>query len=138
MLHVELDRQVSDSRDAAFYQRHICFKLRNLVLSVAGAGIGQAVVEEFAKLGARVFTCARDEKTLDEAIARFKSHGYAVDGCSADVTNSDDVKELVAKAIDSFGGAHPLQLSWKTIIDPQTTSFQHARDTILKVDRLCV
>eukprot|EP00892_Ulva_mutabilis_P006108 jgi/Ulvmu1/386/UM001_0393.1 len=82
------------------------FGLEGKCVLVTGgtSGIGKSIVEEFAKLGASVFTCARDEQALAKVVADLKHQGHAVDGCRADVSSSTDAEDLVAKATDHFGG----------------------------------
>lgn len=61
-------------------------------------------MEEFAKLGASVYTCARDEHELTRVVADLKGQGYAVEGSPGDVCSSTDTRNLVEKATTFFGG----------------------------------
>ena len=67
-------------------------------------GIGKAIVEELASLGATVLTCSRKQEALDLAIASWASAGLTVHGCVADVSKADDRQKLVATVSEVFGG----------------------------------
>lgn len=66
--------------------------------------MGKAIVEEFAKLGAHVFTCCRTQDTLDSALSGWKERGWQVHGCTADVSTPDGRQSLLAAAEEAFGG----------------------------------
>lgn len=68
-------------------------------------GIGRAVVEELAHLGAVVVTCARHSKKLDAALAEWEAQGLRVYGCVADVSKPEDRDTLMALANKQFDGA---------------------------------
>nr|GLL26855.1 tropinone reductase homolog [Ipomoea trifida] len=57
-------------------------------------GLGHAIVEELASLGAIVYTCSRTEKELDECLQNWKSKGYNVFGSACKQYN---VARLVPK-----------------------------------------
>ena len=67
-------------------------------------GIGRAVVEELAALGARVFTCARSSADLNALLAHCTEQGWDVRGVPADVAVPEQRAALVAAAGQAFGG----------------------------------
>lgn len=67
-------------------------------------GIGAACVDELASLGASVFTCARTESDLKEAIAAWKDRGIEVQGCVADCSLGHDRVRLIEEAGQHFHG----------------------------------
>lgn len=71
---------------------------------VACPGIGRAVVEELAGLGARVFTCARNAEDLAALLEHCSSAGWDVQGISADVSKAEDRQRLMQAVSDAFGG----------------------------------
>ena len=73
------------------------------------AGIGKAVVTEMAALGASVFTCARSESTLQEALAAWKRKGLDVEGIASDVRDPAACEALVSAVSERFNGATLLQ-----------------------------
>lgn len=66
-------------------------------------GIGKAIVEECAALGAHVFTCARNEEVLNSCIEEWKSKGYIVEGCVADISIESDRLKLIEEVKTRFG-----------------------------------
>ena len=69
------------------------------------AGIGKAIVEEFAQLGASVYTCCRTEDALVTVLADWQAAGLRVKGCVADVSTEEGRAALMSSVRDSFGGA---------------------------------
>ncbi|CAN1231434.1 Tropinone reductase homolog At5g06060 [Linum grandiflorum] len=67
-------------------------------------GIGFAIVEELARLGASVHTCARNQTELEECLTGWKSKGFRVTGSSCDVTYRKDREDLVRTVSDEFDG----------------------------------
>ncbi|CAI0393054.1 unnamed protein product [Linum tenue] len=65
-------------------------------------GIGFAVVEELAGLGASVYTCARNEAELDGCLAQWKSKGFTVSGSVCDVSSPPQRQQLMDKVASHF------------------------------------
>nr|AIN39992.1 tropinone reductase I [Datura inoxia] len=66
-------------------------------------GIGYAIVEELAGLGARVYTCSRNEKELDECLEIWRKKGLNVEGSVCDLlsrTERDKLMQTVAHVFD--------------------------------------
>jgi NAD(P)-dependent dehydrogenase (short-subunit alcohol dehydrogenase family) len=83
------------------------FSLKNKVIVITGSsrGIGKAIAEECAKLGAKVVISSRKleacEATADEINnALNKKSAFAV---AANISNPDDLEALVNKTNDEFG-----------------------------------
>lgn len=67
--------------------------LDSKVVAITGGskGIGRAIVEDMAALGAHVITCCRNQTELEECLSEWNSKGYAheVLGCIADVSTTE-------------------------------------------------
>jgi 3-oxoacyl-[acyl-carrier protein] reductase len=76
------------------------------IVAAASKGIGRASAEALAREGARVAICARSAGELEAAAAAIRSAARAeVLAVPADVTRADDVRRLVARTVEAFGGA---------------------------------
>jgi NAD(P)-dependent dehydrogenase (short-subunit alcohol dehydrogenase family) len=80
--------------------------LQNKVVLVTGAskGIGKAIALAFAREGAKVGLCARDEAALEKAAIEIRKTGAKVLAISADVTDPDAGKRVVAETVRKFRG----------------------------------
>jgi NAD(P)-dependent dehydrogenase (short-subunit alcohol dehydrogenase family) len=66
-------------------------------------GIGKAVATAYAREGAGVFICARNDADLNRAVADIRTIGRAVHGCIGDVGNVTEAKAIVQAALEQFG-----------------------------------
>jgi glucose 1-dehydrogenase len=81
-------------------------KLQNKVAIVTGAatGIGKAIATTMAAEGASVVIDYVGDATLaNAAVQAIQTAGGKVVACQADVSNPDQVGQLIQKAIDTFG-----------------------------------
>lgn len=78
---------------------------RVLITAAAGTGVGFATARRCAEEGARIFISDMHERRLAEAAAKLESvAGGPVPWRVCDVTKEDDVRALVAAALEAFGG----------------------------------
>jgi len=70
----------------------------------AGAGIGRATAEVFAREGARVVVVDIDADGGNETVARVEASGGEASFVRADVSMRDDVHGMVQHAVERFGG----------------------------------
>ena len=101
-------------------------------------GIGKAIAQRLASLGAAVAICGRDLHALEATAAELRSTGTSVHVQRADVTNSTDVTSLVMQTESSlgaisilvnnagiglFGPAHEkTELDWDTLFNTNVKS----------------
>ena len=80
-------------------------KLTDNVAIITGAtsGIGRSTALLFAKEGAKLVLTGRREKLGQELVAEIAAVGGEAVFVTSDVTKSDDIKKIVATAIDRFG-----------------------------------
>ncbi|WVZ03471.1 hypothetical protein V8G54_024277 [Vigna mungo] len=82
------------------------WSLEGMTALVTGGskGIGYAIVEELAQLGATVHTCSRNEAELNESLKEWTTKGYRVTGSVSDVASRIDREELIARVSSQFNG----------------------------------
>jgi len=81
--------------------------LKDRVAIVTGSsrGIGKAIAHGLAKEDAKVVICARNEDELKETAEELKStSGNEVLPVRVDLRNKEDIKTLVKKTVNKFGG----------------------------------
>jgi NAD(P)-dependent dehydrogenase (short-subunit alcohol dehydrogenase family) len=108
------------------------------IVTGAASGIGRATVLLFAERGLRVVASDTDSDGGAETEKLARDAGGEVVFVRADVTDEDDMRELVAHAVDSYGGldhavnnagidgdTHPLAEqpaeNWRRVIDVDLT-----------------
>ncbi|VFQ80396.1 unnamed protein product [Cuscuta campestris] len=67
-------------------------------------GIGRAIVEELAELGASVYTCSRKEDELNQSLKDWASKGLKVSGSVCDASSRDQRLLLFQKVSSAFDG----------------------------------
>ncbi|CAN6874729.1 unnamed protein product [Brassica oleracea] len=67
-------------------------------------GIGRAIVEELARLGAKVHTCSRNQEELKACLDDWKSNGLVVSGSVCDASDRDQREKLIQEVSSAFSG----------------------------------
>lgn len=75
-----------------------------VVVTGASSGIGEATARRFAAEGADVVLAARRAGPLDDLAAELEAEGVDALAVPTDVREEAEVKELVDRAVDRFGG----------------------------------
>jgi len=69
------------------------------IVTGGGTGIGLAMAVELAKEGAMTVLVGRTQKSLDEGVEHLKSQGFSGVAMVGDVSNEENVKEVVARVV---------------------------------------
>ncbi|MFD0683214.1 SDR family NAD(P)-dependent oxidoreductase [Actinomadura fibrosa] len=67
------------------------------------SGIGLAIAETLGARGLKVFICSRNAEAVQETAGKLRSNGHDADGVAADVRRPEDVRRLVAAAVERYG-----------------------------------
>ncbi len=80
-------------------------KIEDQVIAITGAsaGMGAATARLLAAKGARVVLGARRQDTLARIVAEIQASGGRAASRAVDVTRPEDLRQLVALAVDRFG-----------------------------------
>ena len=81
-----------------------CLKGKVAIITGGDTGIGFGIASAFAQQGANVAIFCRDAKKAAEAIEELKPFGGKYESFSCNVVDLQNVREVVAKAWDAFGG----------------------------------
>ncbi|XP_075635144.1 tropinone reductase homolog At2g29170-like isoform X4 [Castanea sativa] len=92
--------------EAEIGNRESRWSLRGMTALVTGGtkGIGYAVVEELASLGAFVHTCSRNEAQLNVCLHEWKTKGFRVTDSVCDVASRAQREELISTIFSLFNG----------------------------------
>ncbi len=85
-------------------------KLQNgtAVVTGGGRGIGRAIAQKLAELGATVLIAGRDHTTLQRTAAEIQAHGGKCRPLPCDVTNLNSVQSAADQVNREFGGLQVL------------------------------
>ncbi|ADI73659.1 short-chain dehydrogenase/reductase SDR [Methanohalobium evestigatum Z-7303] len=79
-------------------------KDQTAVVTGGGKGIGKSICLALAKEGANIIPAARTESDIEKTKREVEEIGTQSMAVKTDVTKEEDVKNLVSKSIDTFGG----------------------------------
>jgi len=79
-------------------------KNKTIIITGGGTGLGKSMATRFGELGANLVLTSRRQQVLDEAALDINDKtGAEILTVSTDIRHSDQVTEMVKKAIDKFG-----------------------------------
>ena len=81
---------------------------KTVLITGGSRGLGLVMAREFAREGARLVLCARDETELQQAQNDLEQSGAKVMIVPCDVTNKDSVTEMIERVNSRFGGVDVL------------------------------
>ncbi|XP_020267137.1 tropinone reductase 1-like [Asparagus officinalis] len=92
--------------DKASSVREKRWSLQGTTALVTGGskGIGHAIVQELAELGATVYTCSRNEAELTECLRQWEKSELCVIGSVCDVSSRSEREKLMEKVSLAFNG----------------------------------
>jgi 3-oxoacyl-[acyl-carrier protein] reductase len=97
---------------------------KNAIVTGAAKGMGRAITTTLAREGANVFLTARDVAALKPVAEEVAELGRKAYTHSCDVTDEAQVKGMVAKARDAFGGKIDILVNVAGVTGPIETPVQ--------------
>ena len=79
------------------------FEGKTVLITGGSRGLGLVMARQFAREGAKVSICARDDRELARAREDLRKFGSEVFTVQCDVTNNDEVQQMVQAVTERFG-----------------------------------
>ena len=76
---------------------------KSIIVTGSGGGIGEGIAKRLAAEGAKVIVNDIDQRAGETVVARILAAGGSASFFAADVTKSEDVRALVAAAVQRYG-----------------------------------
>ena len=97
---------------------------RKAIVTGAAKGMGAAITTTLAREGADVVLAARDTAPLDEVAEEVRALGREAVVVGCDVTSEAEVRAMVARALDVFGGRIDILVNVAGVTGPIETPVQ--------------
>jgi len=114
------------------------FDLKGKVAIVTGAskGIGKSIAEALGQSGAKVVVSSRKQEAVNEVASEFKKQGIDAIGIAAHMGEMNDIKNLVNKTKEHFGGIDIIvnNAASNPVFGPISETDESAFDKIIDVN----
>ena len=81
---------------------------KSILITGGGSGLGLAMAEQFASLGANIGICGRTEEKLNAAKDKLSTHGTKVSAVACDVRDFDAVEQMMEQLQSELGSLNGL------------------------------
>ena len=105
---------------------------KRALVTGAGIGIGRGIARWLASGGCDVMIADRDPSALDEAISEIAAEGTRVLPIAVDLRDPENVRTMVATAVDQLGGLDVAVNNVGSLAGRPTTPFLDADDDYLR------
>jgi NAD(P)-dependent dehydrogenase (short-subunit alcohol dehydrogenase family) len=76
---------------------------KTAIVTGGAGGLGRAMVAAYAEAGANVIVASRNQEKIEAEAARIRDKGQSAIAIAVDVTDAEQVDNLIAKTVDAFG-----------------------------------
>lgn len=76
---------------------------KTVIVTGGARGIGFAIADRLTQAGANVVVASLKENELNNSVKELEKNGGKVKGIKTDISNEEEVKKLIAFAVDNFG-----------------------------------
>lgn len=108
------------------------FEGKTAIVTGAGSGIGAAIAIELAARGAHVVAADIDMVAAETTVTKIASTLGNARGCRVDIADPRSVEQMVAFAVETFGGSH-LAVNNAGIGGPSETTANYALEDWQKI-----
>lgn len=108
---------------------------RTIIVTGGGTGLGKSMAAYFLRLGANVVICSRKEDVLQKTASELgKSTGGKILYVACDVRKTEQIENVIAKAVEAFGQVDGLvNNSAGNFISPTERLSYKAVDTVVDI-----
>ena len=117
---------------------------RSALVTGAGRGVGKGIALELAREGCRVaVNYVSSPELADETVAEIQTMGAEAFAVKADVSNANEVRDMIARVVSQFGGLQILVnnagvQTWSPLLEVSEAEWDQVIDTNLKGCFLCL
>lgn len=104
----------------------LAIKNKVAIVTGSGGGIGAAIAKLFAEEGARVVITDINAEAARNYAAQLKGEGHEALAIACDVSNAEDVDNLVKKTVEAFGAVDILVNNAGFVRDKRITKMEEA------------
>ncbi|MCE7791314.1 SDR family oxidoreductase [Salipaludibacillus sp. CUR1] len=110
---------------------------KTAIITGGGRGLGEQIAKAFAEAGANIVLCSRKVEACEAVSAQLQEEGVKTLALKCDITNSEDVQQVIERTLGTFGkidilvnnsgatwGAPAEEMpaeAWKKVIDVNVT-----------------
>lgn len=110
---------------------------KSAVVTGGSRGIGRAIAAVYAREGAKVLMCARDEVDVERAADEIRRNGCEIYGVTGDVGEPNDAARIVSAALERFGSIDVL-VNNASVLGPRVPIAEYPYSTWREVMRVNV
>ena len=113
------------------------FAGKTAVVAGGSLGIGKATARRLAAGGASVVICGRRPGAVEETVADLRHAGLEVEGMVADVSSAANMRDLIGRAVERYGGVDVLVNSagvqrYGTVVETDEATWDEVMDINVK------
>ena len=83
---------------------------KTVIVTGGAGGLGRAMVTAYAQAGANVVVASRNQEKIEAEAAKIREKGQSALAIAVDISNEEQVDNLIAQTVDAFGTLDVMQV----------------------------